>query len=75
MKTLSLLGQEISPNRVKTWVTYVGLDLVVSPFGSEDYNPNTTGTGHSAASDLWNYEIPIQLNYHQYCRIQLNYHN
>lgn len=33
MKTLSELGQEIAPNRVKTWLTYVGLDYVNPPTG------------------------------------------
>lgn len=53
MKTLSLLGQEISPNRVKTWITYVGLDLVVPPF--LEYSEGDTA--HQIASDLWNYKL------------------
>jgi len=57
VKTLSLLGQEISTNRVKTWVTYVGLDLVLPPAGMQQTASEGTPGSGSVATDVWKYKI------------------
>lgn len=59
MKTLSLLGQEIAPNRVKTWITYVGLDLVLRPAVIQENSVDnvTTPLSGNVESDPWNYKV------------------